>query len=81
MTGSPYQVLDEVLGALEFLVLRVVAPGTVDSLAGLEGEGAQFCFGVEARSVLARQVLFEHLEIFAVKGRLMVIGPHQRLRL
>src|SRR6185369_13923351 len=71
------QVLDELLRALEALVGFVVAPRAVYRIARFQRQAADFGIAAEAGGILARQVFLEHLEIFALERRQMMIVADQ----
>src|SRR6185295_13424970 len=63
VSSGARQILDQLRGALEVLVVFVIAPRIADGVAGFERQLADLRSSIELRRLLTGQVLFEHLKI------------------
>src|SRR6478752_4581592 len=62
---------------LEVMVVLVVAPCTVEGLAGFKRQRGDRRL-IESGGIGAGEVFLEHLEIFAVEGLVVMVAANQR---
>src|ERR1035441_5707351 len=73
ITGCLHKILNQLPGGFEMVVVTVATPRVVHRLAGFKRQSSDFRLAAKTGGVPTRQILFEHLKIFAVERLQMMI--------